>query len=140
MVLCHPPVAHSACSPDHQTGRLLRNLPVRWLMELLFPRAASLNCNHYSIYILSINRKWRGRKEYQCPPKIKSFPSADSDSEDRMVFCSRLPCSSHLGLTSLCLPRSFSQFECRVLGFLNLFLPPWHPQEWVRELRARSIS
>ena len=86
------------------------------------------------------NRKWRGRKEYQRPPKIKSFPSADSDSEDRMVFCSRLPCSSHLGLTYLCPPRSFSQFECRVLGFLNLFLPPWHPQEWVRELRARSIS
>ena len=136
MVLCHAPITHSAGSPDHQAGRLLWNLPVPWPVELLFQELPLWIAITYAMG----NRKWRGRKEYQRPPKIKSFPSADSASEHRMVFCPRLPCSSHPGLASLCPPRSFSQFECQVLGFLSLLLLPWHPQEWVRELRARSFS
>ena len=136
MVLCHAPITHSAGSPDHQAGRLLWNLPVPWPVELLFQELPLWIAITYAMG----NRKWRGRKEYQRPPKIKSFPSADSASEHRTVFCPRLPCSSHPGLASLCPPRSFSQFECQVLGFLSLLLLPWHPQEWVRELRARSFS
>lgn len=90
-------------------------------------RAASLNCNHLS------HGKGEGKREgrtltgwpakcgfYHFPPKLESL--TDSAPEHRMALCPGLQYPSHLGLTSLCSPRSFSEFQCQVLGFLNLFL------------------